>query len=181
MRKSLYILGQLSDEDVEWMITFGRRHPVNPGDVLIRQGLPVEDLYLILDGTFQVTDDRRGGQELARVGTGEIVGEMSFIDANPPSATVTAVEDGLVLALSRRLLQERLDQDTAFGARFYFALAVFLSDRLRSMEGKLHGGAEGAPPGEDALEEDELDPNVLDTVHLAGARFKHILDRLTHS
>ena len=181
MRKSLYILGHLSDEDVEWMLTFGRRHPVKPGDILILQGQPVEDLYMILEGTFSVSDDRRGGQELARVGSGEIVGEMSFIDANPPSATVTAVEDGLVLALSRSLLQQRLDQDTAFGSRFYFALAVFLSDRLRATEARLLGGGEHVPLGEDELEEDELDPNVLDKVHLAGARFKHMLDRLTHS
>jgi CRP/FNR family cyclic AMP-dependent transcriptional regulator len=181
MRKSLYILGRLSDEDVEWMLAFGQRHPVAPGDVLIRQGQPVEDLYLILEGIFAVTDDRRGGHELARVGGGEIVGEMSFIDANPPSATVTAVEDGLVLALSRKLLQQRLDQDTAFGSRFYFALAVFLSDRLRATEGKLYRGDDSVQAGEDAIDEDELDPNVLDTVHLAGARFKHMLDRLKHS
>jgi len=181
MRKSLYILGHLSDEDVEWMLTFGRRHPVKPGDKLILQGQPVEDLYLILEGTFSISDDRRGGQELARVGSGEIVGEMSFIDANPPSATVTAVEGGLVLALSRGLLQQRLDQDTAFGSRFYFALAVFLSDRLRATEARFFGGGEHAPHGEEGLEEDELDPNVLDKVHLAGARFKHILDRLAQS
>ena len=181
MRKSLYILGRLSDEDVEWMLAFGQRNPVAPGDVLIRQGQPVKDLYLILEGTFAVTDDRRGGHELARVGGGEIVGEMSFIDANPPSATVTAVEDGLVLALSRKLLQQRLDQDFAFGSRFYFALAVFLSDRLRATEGKLYRGDDSVQAGEDAYDEDELDPNVLDTVHLAGARFKHMLDRLKHS
>ena len=181
MRKSLYILGKLSDEDVEWMLAFGKRHPVSPGDVLIRQGLPVEDLYLILEGTFSVIDDRRGGHELARVGSGEIVGEMSFIDANPPSATVSAIEDGLVLALSRSLLQQRIEQDSAFGSRFYFALAVFLSDRLRATEDRLLRGGEHAPPDGDALQEDELDPNVLDTVHLAGARFKHILDRLTHT
>ena len=181
MRKSLYILGPLSDEDIEWMLAYGQRHPVGPGEVLIRQGHPVEDLYLTLEGTFRVTDDRRGGQELARLGSGEIVGEMSFIDANPPSATVTAVDNGLVLALSRKLLQQRLDLDTAFASRFYFALAVFLSDRLRATEARLLGEGAGAPSRDDLADADELDPNVLDTVHLAGARFKHILDRLAHS
>ena len=58
MRKSQYILGRLSDEDIEWMLAFGQRHPVTPGDILIRQGHPVEDLYLILEGTFRATDDR---------------------------------------------------------------------------------------------------------------------------
>ncbi len=87
MRKSLYILGPLHDQDIEWMLAFGRRQSVAQGEVLIRQGHPVEDLYLILDGAFIVTDERRGGQELASLASGEIVGEMSFIDANPPSAT----------------------------------------------------------------------------------------------
>jgi hypothetical protein len=57
-------------------------------------------------------------------------------------------------------------------------LSVFLSDRLRSTEARLFSGGEHVPLGEDELEDDELDPNVLDKVHLAGARFKHMLDRL---
>jgi CRP-like cAMP-binding protein len=182
MRNSLFILGPLSDDDIEWMIAYGEKQTVARGDILIRQDHPAEDLYLTLSGVFGVTDDRAGGLELARLGSGEILGEMSFVDANPPSATVSAIEDGMVLALSKKLLRQRLDQDTAFAARFYFALAVFLSDRLRAMESKIRGSGEHSLTGADAaVEEGELDLNVLDNLHLAGARFKYIVDRLAQT
>ena len=131
MRKSLYILGPLADDDIEWMISYGRRRVVERGEVIIRQGEPVAELYLILEGTFSVSDDTRGGREVTRLGAGEIVGEMSFVDAHPPSATVTAVDDGVVLALERDLLQQKLDQDSGFAARFYRAVPLRQTSRNR--------------------------------------------------
>ena len=178
MRKALFLLGRLSDEDVEWMIAYGRQRTVRAGDVLIRQGEPVEDLFLVLHGSFRVWDER-AERELARLTSGEIVGEMSFVDANPPSATVAALGRGVVLVLPRALLQQKLDRDTGFAARFYHALAAFLSDRLRATVARTNDATEKPGLDEDLIADDELDPNVLDTVHLAGARFSHILTRLS--
>ena len=61
MRKALYILGQLSDEDIDWMIRYGRREPVPSGTVLIRQGQPIQDLLRIITG-----GQRRGRQHPGR-------------------------------------------------------------------------------------------------------------------
>lgn len=177
MRKALYLLGQLNDLDVEWLIEAGQRRRVDEGVVLIRQGRPVQDLYLVLAGRLSVIDEKLDGRELARLGVGEIVGEMSFVDARPPSATVMVFEDSVVLALPRERLQQRLNDEAAFAARFYRALALFLSDRLRSTVSRLGYGAPATTIG-DEMQEDELDLNVLNHVHLAGARFDHILKRL---
>ena len=84
----------------------------------------------------------------------------------------------LVLALRRTVLQQKLDQDTGFAARFYRALAIFLSDRLRATVSRLGGGPPAPTLGDDVPAEDELDPNVLDTVHLAGRRFTRIVERI---
>jgi CRP-like cAMP-binding protein len=176
MRKALYILGQLSDEDVDWMIRVGRRLPVRAGTALIRQGQPIEGLYLILDGEFLVTDPKRGSKKLRLLQAGEIVGEMSFVERGLPSASVQADVDGLVLEIPTRLLRERLAHDPAFAARFYFAIALFLSSRLRDTEGRLELSRTGRSEASGAG--DELDLNVLDAVHLAGNRFTAILQRL---
>lgn len=181
MRKALYILGQLTDLDIEWMIEHGRRESVPPGEVLIRQGQPIENLYVTLSGHLSVIDEKMDNKELAQLGSGEIVGEMSFIDARPPSATVRAAEAATVLSLPRTVLQARLDEDAAFASRFYRALAVFLSDRLRATVSRLGYGEANGSIDEEAIQEDELDLNVLDTVHLAGNRFDRILKRLSES
>jgi CRP/FNR family transcriptional regulator, cyclic AMP receptor protein len=179
MRKALYILGQLNDLDVEWMIANGHRDLVRRGEVLIRQGIAIDSVYILLSGLFQVVDDRGGGRELARLGSGEIVGEMSFIDLRPPVATVSAVEDGVVLGIPKPALRQKLESDTGFAARFYRALAIFLSDRMRATLGVHSGRSSPGGVDEGAEQDDELDLNVMDTVHLAGARFDQILKRLS--
>jgi bacteriocin-type transport-associated protein len=178
MRKVLFILGQLSDLDIEWLITAGRKEQVSAGTTLIHEGKAIDALYIVLDGLLSVVMAALGGQEIARLGAGEMVGEMSFIDARPPSATVTAIQNSVVLAVPRGQLAAKLEQDAGFAARFYRALATFLSDRLRGTVSRL-GYSEGQSLQEDVEYSDELDDNVLDTVHLAGARFEWILKRLS--
>jgi CRP-like cAMP-binding protein len=102
---------------------------------------------------------------------------MSFVDSRPPSATVKAVEDSRVLAIPRQKLSARLEQEQGFAGRFYQSLAVFLADRLRSTTARLGYGPD-EPLVENQEYEDELDPNVLDNVFLAGARFDMMLRRL---
>jgi CRP-like cAMP-binding protein len=172
MRKVLYLLGQLNDDDVEWMARVGRRQRFDDGAVLIRQGEAVAFLYIVLAGHLSVAYVGTG--EVASVGVGEVFGEMSFVDAMPPSATVSAVSPVAVLALDKRDLQRRIDADAAFGCRFYRALAIFLSDRLRKARERSaphHASATGPPSG-------ELDANVLDTLDQAGARFDRLVQAL---
>lgn len=181
MRKALYILGQLSDLDIEWMITHGHQKDVPADQTIIQQGEAVDSLYIVLDGNFSVVDENIG-EELARLKSGAIVGEMSFVDEQPPSATVTALDAGSVFVLPRAALTRKLEDDDGFAARFYRALSVFLSDRLRSTVSRL-GYGEPVDEGidEETMQEGELDPGVLDSVHLAGARFERILKRLAEA
>lgn len=177
MKKVLFILGELSDSDVDWFVAVGSRETVVPGRVLIREASAIDGIYVILEGRFAVSVAALQDQEVAQLGCGEIVGEMSLVEQRPPSATVTALEPGLVLAVPRREIERKLDEDTAFAARFYRALAVFLSDRLRSTVSRL-GYGESGPMDQDAEYEDELDMSVLDKAALAGARFDWLLKRM---
>ena len=81
MRKVLYILGQLDDADVEWMAEIGHRERIADGQVLIRQGQKIDAVYIVLQGEMTVSVAGRG--RIARLGSGEIVGEISFVDAPP--------------------------------------------------------------------------------------------------
>ena len=121
MRKVLFILGQLDDRDIEWMLAKGHRQELSAGTVLIQQGQTVDTVSIVLTGLLSVSicSPTAGDQELSRLGAGEMVGEMSFIDARPPSATVRAVENTLVFAIPKDQLAIKLADDTAFAARFY--------------------------------------------------------------
>ena len=177
MRKALLFLGILNDSDLDWMVAAGTKQEILPGQILIREGEPTDFVFVVLDGAFSVSVRAAGDREFARLLSGEIVGEMSFVDSRPPSATVQALEKSSLLALPRSSLQARLDREPAFAARFYRALAVFLSDRMRSTLGLL-GYGPGAPLQEQSSYADELDPDVLDQTSLAGARFDLLRRRL---
>ena len=175
MRKVLFILGQLSDGDVEWFSRAGVRRKLREGEVLVEQGRRIDALYIVLDGRLSVS--LAGHGEIARRASGEIIGEMSLVDARPPAATVAALEDAVVLAVPQAALEAKAAADPAFAARFYRALATFLSDRMRGTLLRL-GYGDDREPDEGTAPEDELDDNVLDNVSLAGARFDRMLKQL---
>ncbi|HSG39517.1 MAG TPA: cyclic nucleotide-binding domain-containing protein [Thermoanaerobaculia bacterium] len=181
MRKVLFLFGQLNDDDVEWMLTAGGKRFVPAGGTLIEQGVPVDAVFILLEGRLAVWLKPRKGpeREIARLNAGEIVGEMSFVDARPPSATVRALEDSTVFAVSKSVLNAKLMSDSGFAARFYRALAIYLSTTVRERHRAL-GGVGTGEVVEDEEEEDvdELDPNVLDGVYLAGERFDRMVKRV---
>ena len=189
MRKVLFIFGELNDLDVDWLLSAGKKQLITPGTALISEGKPVDALFIVIEGLFNVTVAGMGSEKIAQLVAGEIAGEMSFIEARPPSATVRAETNGIVLAIPRVRLAQKLKEDTGFAARFYRALAIFLSFRLRlrNMQyAQLVQGKSGRPatPAQAAASEeyteeaDELDANILDTVYLAGARFDRMLRKL---
>src|SRR5262245_35712853 len=153
MRKVLYIFGLLTDTDVEWIAHAGVRRRVGAREMLIEEGRQIESVIFLLQGELVVS--AQGVGEIARLGAGEIVGEMSFVDSAPPTATVTAVGDCLVLLLDRKTISKKLETDLAFGCRFYRALAVFLADRLRGTVRRM-GYGKVQDLGSQAVASDEL-------------------------
>jgi CRP-like cAMP-binding protein len=175
MRKALYLMGILDDTDIEWLIRHGAAQFVPARTTLIHEGQPVESLFVLLDGKLSVTV--HGIQkEVASLLSGEIVGEMSFVDSRPPSASVTAAQDSQVLAVPRAALQLKLDEDASFAARFYRAVAVFLADRLRTTVSRFGYGS--AKQDADPHAADELNDDMMDSMSLAAVRFDELLRRL---
>lgn len=180
MRKVLFLFGQLNDDDVEWMLGAGEKKFVSKGGVLIQQGIPVDAVFILLEGRLAVWLRPRNGpeREIARLNAGEIVGEMSFVDARPPSATVWTLEDATVFSISKASLNAKLSTDQGFGARFYRALAIYLSTTVRERHRALDESSLGEMAEEEEDEADELDANVLDGVYLAGERFDRMVKRM---
>ncbi len=58
------------------------------GQRVLRQGLSGSALYVVLEGEAVI---RRGDAEVNRIGPGEVIGEISALLGEPPSADVVAV------------------------------------------------------------------------------------------
>jgi CRP/FNR family transcriptional regulator, cyclic AMP receptor protein len=172
MRKVLFIFSGLSDGDVEWLATAGQRIHVDPGAVLIPLGSRVENIYFVLDGQLRIR--AKSGDELAVLESGEIIGEMSLVDPAPTAVSVEVASDATLLRIPDAVVREKLSTDPGFASRFYRALCVFMADRLRQSTQRFGYGA----ATDDQHSKDELNEELLDNVHLAGARFDRMIRRL---
>jgi CRP/FNR family cyclic AMP-dependent transcriptional regulator len=161
MRKALYILGDLDDRDIAWLAKSGALRSLAAGETLIAAGRAVEHLFFLTDGTLEVTSPK--GSHIATLELGEVVGEMSFVEKRLPTANVKALSAARVLAVPRAAMLAEFARDAAMGMRFYRALAVFLSDRLRTASG---------------ADDTELDEGLLDTLSMAGDRFIRLIAML---
>ncbi|MBR9972543.1 cyclic nucleotide-binding domain-containing protein [Magnetospirillum sulfuroxidans] len=175
MRKVLYILGQLDDMDVDWLARQGRKRQIPAGEVLVREGMPCSSVFILLEGGVEVTIQGLGC--VANLASGEMIGELSFVDSAPPSATVTAQTACVVLDVDKTLLAAQLARDDGFARRFYQAIAMFLADRLRGTVRRMGYGAGASLDSADVLT-DELDEKLLDAVSLAGDRFDRLVRTL---
>ena len=94
--------------------------PVEAGAVVIRQGDPADRFFIIERGRFQVTQhDREGGEErtLREMGPDEVFGEIGLLRESPRTATVTALQDGQLLALERADFLELVAAESRLGVR----------------------------------------------------------------
>ncbi len=176
MQKSLFFLGEMTDADIQWLMYSGQRLHLSEGEVLVEQGVHAEALYILLTGMLSVwLDGADGLREVTRMTSGEVIGEISFIDSRPPSATVRAVVPSLLLAIPKDLLTTKITSDSGFGLRFYKAMAYFLSDRLRTTMSRIDSftGTVTSPTSVP-----ELSPDVLDRLPIAKHRLARMIKQL---
>lgn len=171
MRKVLYILGELEDRDLQSLLELGRPERAPEGRPVLRAGAIPEHLFIVLDGELVV---RQGAREIARIGPGELIGEMSLIDRRAPAVTVEATRATLLFAIPNDDLRERLEADPPFAARFYRATCIFLANRLHRTDLMLGRGRTLGDPDV----EDSISPSALERVALAGARYQWFARRV---
>ena len=104
------------------------------GEIIFEQGGIADCVLLVRSGRVRVTATAGDGEEvvLAERGAGELLGELSGIDGQPRSASVTALDEvrGLVIPL-RAFRGFLLDHP-----RVAVALLELLSRRLREAEAR---------------------------------------------
>jgi DMSO/TMAO reductase YedYZ molybdopterin-dependent catalytic subunit len=130
MKEVKYVFGALEEPDVEALLRIGTQQQLHVSDQLLTEGTHHDAIYLVLDGELSVSVKGRNAA-VAYVGKGEIVGEMSLLESQPASATLSAITPVTVLRIPRDALEQNLAADPGFSLRFYRTLGKLLSHRLR--------------------------------------------------
>ncbi len=121
--EQLHRLEDLSNKDLKTVIDKGRHVRLPANWSLIWEKTPADKAYLIVDGEVSV---RKGGDEVARLGPGDVIGEMAIVGHKLRSASVVSLTPLEVIHFTKESLQELIDEVPAFAE----AIRDTASDRL---------------------------------------------------
>jgi CRP-like cAMP-binding protein len=133
---------QLSTDEAMCVVGYMRLVPYAKGTVLFRRGDQASSgfMLLILEGEVSVEAGEIGSTdavEIAVLGAGSVIGEMSLLDGAPRSATCTAVSIVKAAGLSRRGLEIMIDEHPRVASKLLIGLAQRIGDRLRAMDDQI--------------------------------------------
>ena len=103
----------LTDDELALLVSKGTRLHIPANWSVIWERTPADKAYIILDGEVSV---RKGGQEIARLGPGDTVGEAAIIAHKLRSASVVSVTELEVLHYTSGAVEELLDSVPSFRA-----------------------------------------------------------------
>lgn len=103
---------------------------IKEGECLITEGAQSSEMFWVLNGKFRITKSNTEGKSIiiGEAKAGELLGEMSFLDGQTRSATVTATEDSEVLVIPHKRFIDVIEGQP----RWFRGLMMTLSHRLRN-------------------------------------------------
>ena len=101
------LFSELNKRDLGELSALVDEVEVPPGRVLCQQGRIGEEFFVIVDGAVRV---ERDGRELAVLGPGQFLGEISLIDEGPRTATATTTSDSRLLVIGHREFHTLIDR-----------------------------------------------------------------------
>jgi CRP-like cAMP-binding protein len=134
--RTVELFAPLTDRDADALIGIGREEIYQKGQAIFKEGDPGSKLYLVLSGVVEIAKPGRGGAPpatLARLGRGEIVGEIAAFDGGPRSATAMAavVQETRVFAWDMTDFNRYLSQRPPAALIILSGLLRKLGTRLR--------------------------------------------------
>jgi len=109
--KAIPLFSKLSDEEAKRLAAFATETSIAEGQILMKQGDYSTELIAIEEGTADVL---RGGEKIASLKAGDLIGEMGLLERGPRTADVIATSPMRVIKLThwevRRMSEDTLDR-----------------------------------------------------------------------
>ena len=144
-----FLLG-IDGDTFEKLTAIAKYHEYQPGDLIIREGERTDEILLIEEGQVEVfksgtkPDSEKqkittlaGSNKLYDLYQGDVLGEMSLIDVEPPSASVRAVTEVGIWSICRLEFNATLRENLEANNTILANIARILSRRLRDTTAQL--------------------------------------------
>lgn len=116
------------------------------GDAVCKQGEDADCMYIVNEGQVSIIVNQADGSRdlMVYLGQGQVVGEMTLVDAGKRSASVMAVDDNTkVVSIPNDAFTALCESNTAIGYRIMKNIAQDLSFKLRHLDVNTQGRDNG--------------------------------------
>ena len=133
--KAVPFFTQLSDKELDTIRAVAAEKSYPKNAVVLTEGEMGDSLYMIMTGKVKVFIGDEEGREiiLKILGPGDFFGEMSMIDKQPRSASVTTIEASMFLVLSHAAFERCVEQ----APRIANMVMRVLAQRVREADRKI--------------------------------------------
>lgn len=165
--RSVSLFAETPDKILAQIVPLLQSIEVQAGTTVIRKGDRGDCMYIVLEGRIRVHD---GNRTLNFLGAADVVGEMALLDAQPRTASVTAVEDSQLFRLDQSIFYKLMADRAEVSIGILHVLCRRLRERLRDMAKDFEyiQQMERITASAAALETGRYDPRSLDEVSLRG-------------
>jgi len=139
--RKIFLFQDLEDREIEQVLDRTTPREFSAGDEIIREGEPGDSMYIMVSGEVEITkqltlvldEDTPKERVMIRLKAddGVYFGEMSLLEQDTRSATVTALTDCRLLELNHQDFLELIRHHPIMGVKLMLHLAQLLSRHLR--------------------------------------------------
>lgn len=117
----------LSEDELDEVAMAATQLDYKPGKVLMREGELANEMFVVVEGTLDVTRD---GEHIADIGPGGFAGEMALLAHTHRNSTVSAKTDCSVLHLDGRQFSTLIEKTPSIAAKLLPVIAKRMGDNL---------------------------------------------------
>lgn len=126
----------LTSEEISILETKFSVKRIAEGKTIFIENMPGESLYLIKQGTVQISRMLAEGDEqiLIVLGPDDVFGEMAVLDGGARSATARIAEDAVLFGFNRKEFEALADENPSLGLKVTLNIVRIFSGRVRNSQ-----------------------------------------------
>ncbi len=138
--KNVEFFNTLNDDEIQMLNQACVLESYEADQIVIREGDLKEKFYIILNGSVSIIKGRQGRNQstLAELSTGDLFGELSFIDDHPRSATVRTTQKSNLLTIEKEDFMTLLAESAAISFAIMKWMAVMIRKFNRHYVNAMH-------------------------------------------
>lgn len=131
---SSYIFKGMAIKEVQYLLSLFKQVKVTEGKTIFVENMPGESLYLVQQGTIQISQllAEIDEQNLTTITAGNVFGELAIIDGGTRYATSRAIKDSILQVLKRDDFNQLVREKPRLGLQLTLNIVRLFSAKMRS-------------------------------------------------